>query len=275
MTTDPSVFDSNLPVWKQGQDTPWGILRRTIAFRNLTAHLLAPSLDVLDAGGGNGRDSIPLAKIGHRVDLVDYSSKMLEDASAEARREAIESGLFTLHKAGIAAIPNLFQPGSHDVVLLHNVLSYVEDADAILDAATRSLRPSGILSLMQVNRYSEAMYSAVRDMDLDSAFALLDAKKSAARMFDNAPVRRYAADELVLLLESHGFEVIRHYGILCVTGYIFDNDLKYQPEFFGKLEQLEMAMSGRHPYNLMAKFCHLIAGKSEAVKRYRPGQPMQ
>ncbi len=262
MTTDPSVFDSNFSAWKQSEDTPWGSLRRSIVFRNLTAHLPGSSLDILDAGGGNAGDSILLAKNGHRVTLVDYSSEMLEDASAKAREEAIDPGLFTLHQAEVAAIPNLFQPGSHDVVLLHNVLSYVEDADATLDAATQSLRPSGILSLMQVNRYSEAMYSAVRGMDLDTAFALLDAKMSVAKIFDNVPVRRYAVDELVPLLESHGFEVIQHYGILCVTGYIFDNDLKYQSEFFRKLERLEMAMSTRHPYNLMAKFCHLIAGKT-------------
>lgn len=261
MTTDPSVFDSNLSAWKQGQDTPWGILRRTMAFRNLTAHLPAPPLDILDAGGGNAGDSILLAKNGHRVTLVDYSSAMLEDAGARVREEAIDPRLFTLHKAEVAAIPDLFPPGSHDVVLLHNVLSFVEDPDAILDAATRSLRPSGILSLIQVNRYSDAMYSAVLDMDLDTALTQLDAKKSTAKMFGNVPVRRYAVDELVPLLESHGFEVIQHYGILCVTGYIFDNDLKYKPGFFKKLEQLEMAMSTRHPYNLMAKFCHLIAGK--------------
>ena len=262
MTTDSSVFDSNLAAWKRDEDTPWGSLRRSIALRNLTSNLPERTLDILDAGGGNGRDSIPLAKSGHRVTLVDYSPEMLEDATAKVREEAIDQSLFRLHKAEVADIPDLFPSDSHDAVLLHNVLSYVEDASATLDAATHSLRPSGILSLMQVNRYSEALYSAVRDKDLDTAFARLDAERSTARIFNNVPVSRYAVDELAPLLEAHGFKVIQHYGILCVTGYIFDNDIKYEPEFFRKLERLETAMSRRHPYNLMAKFCHLIAGKT-------------
>lgn len=92
----------------------------------------------------------------------------------------------------IGAIPNLFDTGSHDVVL-HNVLSYVENAGAALAAATYSLKPSGILSLMQVNRYSEAVNTAVRDRDLDAAMSRLDTKTSTARQFANVPVRRYAS----------------------------------------------------------------------------------
>lgn len=174
MTADPSVFDSNLADWKRDEETPWGRLRRSIALRNLTRHLPPPGADILDVGGGNARDSIPLAKIGHRVTVVDWSSRMLADARETARQEEIPRGSLTLKKAALGAIPDLFDAASHDVVLLHNVLSYVEDAAVALEAATYSLKPSGILSLMQVNRYSEALNAAVRDGDLDAALSRLD-----------------------------------------------------------------------------------------------------
>ena len=259
MTADCSVFDSNLAAWKRDEGTPWGRLRRSIALRNLARHLPPPGADILDVGGGNGRDSIPLAKMGHRVTVVDYSSQMLADARVMARQQQIPGDRLALLEADLAAIPDLLDAGSHDVVLLHNVLSYAEDAGAAVKAATYSLKPSGIVSLMQVNRYSEAVNAAVRDRDLDAALSRLDAKTATARQFGNVPVRRYAFEELSDLLDAKGFEVIGHYGILCVTGYIVDDEIKYDPGFFAKLERLEAAMSARHPYNLMAKFCHLVA----------------
>ena len=151
-------------------------------------------------------------------------------------------------------------------MLLHNVLSYVEDAAVALEAATYSLKPSGILSLMQVNRYSEALNAAVRDGDLDAALSRLDTKTSTARQFGNVPVRRYAVEEISELLAASGFKVIGHYGILCVTGYIVDEEIKSDPGFFAKLERLETAMSMRHPYNLMAKFCQLIATRASGPR---------
>lgn len=264
MKSEASVFDANLAAWKREQNTPWGKLRRSICLRNLARHSPDRSLDILDAGGGNGHDSIPLARKGHRVTIVDFSSQMLADARAMARRQEVPGGLLTLVEADVGAIPNRFDAGSHDLVLLHNVLSYVEDAGAALAAATHSLRPSGIVSLMQVNRYSEALNAAIRDSDLDAAMHRLDAKTTTARQFANVPVRRYAFEELADLLASRGFEVIGHYGILCVTGYIVADEIKYDPGFFAKLERLEAAMSARHPYNLMAKFCHVIAAPTGA-----------
>ncbi len=266
MTADPSIFDSNLAAWKRDEGTPWGRLRRSIALRNLTRHLPPPGVDILDVGGGNARDSIPLAKMGHRITVVDWSARMLADARETARQEEIPRDSLTLKEADLGAIPDLFDAESHDVVLLHNVLSYVEDAGAAVEAATCSLKPSGILSLIQVNRYSEALNAAVRDGDLDAALSRLDTKTSTARQFGNFPVRRHAFEELSELLGARGFEVIAHYGILCVTGYIVDDEIKYDPGFFARLERLETAMAARHPYHLMAKFCHLIAAPTGRLR---------
>ena len=136
MTTDLEAFNANLDAWKKDEGTPWGRLRRSLAFRNLKTHLPAGKLQILDAGGGNGRDSIPLAKCGHRIILLDYSSEMLQDARTKAREEGVEESLFTLHEAEVADIPSLFSVSSHDCVLLHNVLSYVEDPATTLKGPT-------------------------------------------------------------------------------------------------------------------------------------------
>jgi S-adenosylmethionine-dependent methyltransferase len=48
-------------------------------------------LRILDVGGGDARDSLPLALAGHDVTVMDTSPGML----AEASRRAIERGVAT------------------------------------------------------------------------------------------------------------------------------------------------------------------------------------
>lgn len=73
------AFDTGLPVWKLEQDTVKARLRYSLAHNYLHKHLPGRSLDILDAGGGNGKDALSMAGAGHRVTLVDESAAMLAD----------------------------------------------------------------------------------------------------------------------------------------------------------------------------------------------------
>ena len=90
MDTDPSVFDSKAAKWKERQDQPWLRLRYSLVHENLCAHLRAGPHSILDVGGGDGLDSVPLAKAGHNVALLVFSEKMLEIARENARKEQVE-----------------------------------------------------------------------------------------------------------------------------------------------------------------------------------------
>ena len=70
MPTPAAVFDSSIDRWIAEGHTPWGRLRVTMTLANLRRHLGPGPLDILDAGGGNGRDSIPLAAEGHRLTIA-------------------------------------------------------------------------------------------------------------------------------------------------------------------------------------------------------------
>ena len=78
-------------------------------------------LRILDAGGGNGLDSLPFLEEGARVALVDFSEKMLSDAERRAKDLGVADHL-SIHLQRVEAVPDLFQPESHDVVLLHSPL---------------------------------------------------------------------------------------------------------------------------------------------------------
>ncbi len=261
MTTSAQTFDANISGWKENMNTPWGRLRYRIAFANLRRYLELEGrpLRVLDAGGGSGAEALHFAAQGHSVALLDYSKAMLD----EARRAAQESGVaqqITFHQGDLASIPGRFSPAEFDVVLCHNVLQYVENLEAALEAMCHVLRPEGLLSIISINRFSEAYRRALQQLDLSGAYEALDTHTIQGVLFD-VPMRVYAAEEMVPPLEAAGCSVLGNYGIRCICDYIHDNEIKSDPDFYEKLERLELAVSDKHPYNLLARFFQLIACK--------------
>ena len=261
MSASAQLFDEKLPAFKEQQNAPWGRLRYGLAAANLRRHLPDRPLRILDAGGGNGLDAIPLAAQGHSVTVLDYSPEML----AEARRNAAESGVLermTFRQADLAAIPALFPEAGFDLALCHNVVQYVDDVEAAFKTLRHALRPGGLISVICVNRYSEVYRRAFQQLKLDAAQASLGAHTIMTTIF-GVPVQVYAAEELRQFLQAAGFSVLGEYGLRCVCDYIPDNDIKNDPAFFAQLERLEYALRDKYPYNLLARYCQVIAQKTQ------------
>jgi S-adenosylmethionine-dependent methyltransferase len=136
----------------------------------------------------------------------------------------------------------------------------VTDVEALLTALWPPLRSNGILSFIGVNRYSEVYRQALQRLDLPAAQQALDTTTTASTLFD-VPIRLYAPDDLLPLFQTRGYKVIGLYGLVSVCGYIENNDIKYEPDFFSQLEELENAVSDKHPYNLLARFYQIMACK--------------
>ncbi|MFR9773796.1 methyltransferase domain-containing protein [Nocardia sp. SC052] len=84
------VFDDKFDEFARWQASPWGRLRYTTAAANLTAHLPAGPLDILDVGGGNGLDALELAARGHHVTIADISEQSLAEARAAAAHRGLD-----------------------------------------------------------------------------------------------------------------------------------------------------------------------------------------
>lgn len=67
MATPANVFNMGIGGWTEEQQKPWAKLKYKIAQRNLRQHLANRPLKILDVGGDNGMDAIPLAAEGHQV----------------------------------------------------------------------------------------------------------------------------------------------------------------------------------------------------------------
>lgn len=132
---------------------PDGLVRA--AWRALLRDALpTPPARVLDLGCGTGSVSVLLAELGHAVQGVDLSPRMLERATAKARRHEVEVAFCE----GDAADPPV--DGPFDVVLSRHVLWALADVPAVLHRWTRLLAPDGRLVLVEGRWHTGAGWPA-------------------------------------------------------------------------------------------------------------------
>ncbi|MFI8963005.1 methyltransferase domain-containing protein [Streptomyces sp. NPDC053493] len=254
------TFDTAVAAWQDWQEAPWGRLRYAVAEAGLARHLDAVGagpLRVLDLGGGDGGDAVRLAGRGHHVTVVDYAPAMLETAARRAAAAGVADRI-TCVEADIAALPMELTDGAFDVVLCHGVLPYSPDARATLRVALGAARAGGIVSVIAMNRHSEPLRAAVRTMDPDAVLAALDADHVRTDLFDTE-LRLHTAEELTATLRALGCAEVHHYGIRVFCDYIPDDTVKHDPDYYARLERLEIATAGRAPHKHTARLLHLIA----------------
>lgn len=140
------VFSEKLAQWREYTETPWARIRYGVVGEVLRrqADHLGDRLRVLDVGGGDGMDALPLAGAGHEVTIVDPSEAWL----AEARRRADEAGVeIATIVGGLDDLP----VGEWDLVMCHFVLRYRSAEAGDVAALARRVRAGGRLSIMEVN----------------------------------------------------------------------------------------------------------------------------
>lgn len=250
-------FDNGFANWQDYQQAPWGRLRYRVAQANLQHYLPAPPACILDLGGGNGLDTIPLLKLGYTAVILDFSQEMVAQGQKLAAQEQVSNKV--AFQIGDATKVNIEQD-RFDIILCHNLLQYVEDVTAVLTNIHQTLRPGGIFSLMITNPFTETLAYALRDYDLAAAQANLTQSTKYVETFD-ATIQRYADVELKTMLEAAGFTRLEQYGVRCVCDFMADNERKYDPDFYEQLEALELAVSNQYPYKLLARFYQFICQK--------------
>ena len=259
MEESTNVFDAAIENWKLEQALPPNRLKYDLIRAHLLRHYGQPSGRVLDAGGGNGNDSIPLAELGFEVELVDSSPAMLAEAARNAAGVGVQHRVH-LHQASLEEAPAVLMDQAFDLILCHNVMQYLPDVPGVLAKLAGLLKSGGVLSLVSMNRYAVPYKTAFFEGDLDKALGQLDARTVQVYLFD-ATVTCYTAEEASHLLRQAGLVVEGDYGIRCLGDYWGTNEQKMDPEIFGRLARLEAELTGRHPYKLLARFFQVVARK--------------
>ncbi len=253
----PDQWAVHTDQWQDEQAAPWGQLLYSTSHLNIQRHLDGRALQVLDVGGGNGMDTIWLARQGHAVTLVDSSEKLL----ALARKAAAECGVverITIVHADASAIGELMRGQQFDLILCHLMLEFAYEPLALLKDICGLLAPGGLFSLIDTNRYSLAFRIPYRTGNLREAARAIGSREYF-HPWVNRTTNMFSADEAIRALIDNGCELVGQYGIRCICDYLPD-ELK-APEAFAELEQLEHRMTDAFPYYLLARFYQVIVRK--------------
>ena len=126
-----------------------GRVRTYVLDRQLRWHLPPPPARLVDVGGGAGHQSLPLARDGYEVTIVDPSAAMLELAAELINREQPEVvRRVRLVNADAEGASDVLGSGGFAGVLCHGVIMYVEEPRPFVEALARLAEPGGIVSLV-------------------------------------------------------------------------------------------------------------------------------
>jgi len=255
------AFESGLPRWKEEQQTLLGRLRRNLSSAYLLRHISElKGLRVLDAGGGTGLASLPMAEAGADVDVVDRSMAMLQDLEATAEANGLSSRI-NAHAHDIRSIRDKFPADTFDLIVCHNVIQYNPAWEELLVSMSAPLKSGGLLSLVVRNWYAEPYRIDVDDHTAEELPSLLERTRGPSRVFD-ADVLFFSAAFLQEWLQQNDFDVLGDYGLLCRDDDIQETDGPGAEQLLlNKLQALESAMGERAPFKHTARYLQIVARK--------------
>jgi S-adenosylmethionine-dependent methyltransferase len=247
-------------------ETPEGRLRLDLAFANLQEFLpqATRSLHALDLGCGTGATAVRLARLGLHVTLLDASVPML-DFAERAAREAGVTERIALKEGDAVQLAALFDAGSFDLILCHNILEYVDDPGAVLRGAVRTLRdPSAVLSILVRSQAGEVLKAAIQDGDLTVAEHNLTAECGHESLYGGG-VRLYTAESLQAMLLESSLAVNAQRGVRVLSDYLptrVSRDDEYERIF-----ELERKLGKRPEFAAVARYTHFLAHRAEPAMK--------
>jgi S-adenosylmethionine-dependent methyltransferase len=204
---------------------------------------------IVDVGGGTGGFAVPLAELGHRVQVIDPSPDALASLDRRARERGV-ADLVTGQQGDLADLADLVDEA--DLVLCHGVLEMVDDPAASLGAIAGVLRPGGHLSLLVAQRHAAVVARAMAG-HFQAARELLD-RDAAGR-----GGRRFTHDEVTALLATAGLEPTSVQAVRVFADLVPGNLLDLEPGATAALVDLERAVATRPEYLPLAAQLHVIA----------------
>jgi S-adenosylmethionine-dependent methyltransferase len=253
-------FQSGAEKYAAYLQTAEGKLRLDLAFANLMKFLPGPqvrgSLRALDIGCGTGALAVRLAELGVSVCALDSSEGMVDLARDAARRAGVVEKM-ELKLGDAVQITELFETGSFDVILCHNVLEYVEDPVAVLRIAGRMARDAmSILSVVVRNQTGEVLKAAIKEGDLGAAEHNLTAEWAVESLYGGS-VRLFSAKALQELLTEASLVETARRGIRVISDYL---PLRISLEAeYERILELELKLGSGPEFVPVARYIQCLA----------------
>jgi SAM-dependent methyltransferase len=205
---------------------------------------------IVDIGGGTGGFAVPLAELGHRVQVIDPSPDALASLDRRARERGVADRV-SGQQGDLSDLPALVDEA--DLVLCHGVLEMVDDPAAALSAIAGVLRPGGHLSLLVAQRHAAVVARAMAG-HFQAARELLDGDPASGR-----GGRRFTHDEVADLLGAAGLRPRSVQAVRVFADLVPGSLLDLEPGATAALVELERAVATRPEYLPLAAQVHVIA----------------
>lgn len=230
----------------------WDGLRRVLedgSFRDQQAR-------IVDIGGGTGGFAVPLAELGHRVQVIDPSPDALASLDRRARERSVADRV-TGQQGDLSDLASLVEEA--DLVLCHGVLEMVDDPAASLAAIAGVLRPGGHLSLLVAQLHAAVVARAMAG-HFQAAHELLDGTGAGAGPSGRSG-RRFTHDEVVDLVTAAGLSPAAVHAVRVFADLVPGSLLDLEPGASAALVELEQAVATRSEYLPLAAQLHVIASR--------------
>lgn len=235
--------------------TTKGRIRQAILWQELDAlleTLPSGSLNIIDAGGGQGQIASGLAARGHQVLLCDISGKMLQRASDYAQQQGVSDNMQFRQLSVQDIAQQLDKPV--DLVLFHAVLEWVAQPERALASLYAALKPGGILSLMFYNVHGLVLQTVAH-----GNFGWLQADMRKRKKKTLSPDYPRDPQQVYQWLQACGFVIEQRAGIRVFHDYMHDKQKRLDQ--FDQVLAMETRYCRQEPYLSLGRYIHVTARK--------------
>jgi S-adenosylmethionine-dependent methyltransferase len=230
-----------------------GRVRTYVLHQQLLRHLPAPPATVLDVGGGAAHQSLPLARLGYQVTVLDPSVAMLTKAEqrVNAEPDEVRSRVRLIQADGQNA-HQAVGGQTFGAVLCHGVLMYLPQPEPMMQALCRCVAPGGLVSVMALNAETLALRPALERRWAD-ALAAFDAGGEVGVL--GTETRADTVEGLSGLLRQGEVDPVAWYGVWLFVDWL---ELPAEGTDVAAVAEVELQASLRDPYRQLSRVFHLV-----------------
>ena len=217
---------------------------------NIPALKGGSELQILDAGAGMGQISAWLARLGHRVVAADISGEMLEKAKTCFSEHGVGDKITIVHSP-IQELAKKLAGQKFDLILLHGVITWMQQPFAAIESLMSLLNDDSIVSLLYFNRDKLILKWGISD-EVKRAI-----NGNSRRKGSLTPINPLSFARVADFCRTNGFKILSKAGIRIFYGFFATFPEKIRASQQDYLE-LELKYYKTEPYASIGEHTHLL-----------------
>ena len=203
--------------WRRLVRDPYHRLEYDTTMHFLTSYLPRGGL-ILDAGGGPGRYTIELAKLGYELVLLDLTPKMLKIAKRQVKRSEVSNNIVGIIEGCVDL--SMFRDGSFDAVIcLGGTLSHIVDKkfrEMAIEELVRVAKRGSPIFISVIGRLGALINELVNfpeEIAIKEVFQSIRDTGNYYGGYGFAPCHLYLPEELEEELKRRGVNILKVVGL--------------------------------------------------------------